>query len=163
MKLGGIDHDKERVFLISTTHGAETHALAAAIAAIKYTRDNNTIQSDHNKGLIICDKINELITKHKLNSYIEIKGHPCWLLMIFRDKTGQASDGMKTLFFQEVIKHGILFRGTFNISVSHTEEDLTKTFEGFDKAMAVYAKAVEEGFESYLVGEPIKPVFRKYN
>ena len=33
MELGGLDHDKERVFLMSTTHGAETHALAAAIAA----------------------------------------------------------------------------------------------------------------------------------
>lgn len=163
MKLGGIDHDQERVFLISTTHGAETHALAAAIASIKYTRDNNTIESDRKKGIIIRDKINELIAKHKLQSYMEIKGHPCWLLMVFRDKAGQPSDGLKTLFYQEVIKHGLLFRGTFNLSVSHTEEDLLKTFEGFDKAMAVYAKGVEEGFEKYLVGEPIKPVFRKYN
>lgn len=50
MRLGGIDHDKERVFLISTTHGAETHALRAAVASIKYTRDHNTIASDVEKG-----------------------------------------------------------------------------------------------------------------
>jgi glutamate-1-semialdehyde 2,1-aminomutase len=30
MKLGGLDHTRERVFLLSTTHGAETHSLAAA-------------------------------------------------------------------------------------------------------------------------------------
>jgi len=30
----GLDHDRERVFLLSATHGAETHALAAAVAAI---------------------------------------------------------------------------------------------------------------------------------
>jgi glutamate-1-semialdehyde aminotransferase len=163
MKLGGIDHDKERVFLISTTHGAETHALRAAIASIKYTRDNNTIDSDHKKGLVIRERVKQLIAKHKLEKHLEVKGHPCWLLMLFRDKAGNLSDGMKTLFFQEVIKHGLLFRGTFNISVSHSQEDMDKTFEGFDKAMAVYAKAVEEGYEKYLVGEPIKPVFRKYN
>lgn len=163
MRLGGIDHDQERVFLISTTHGAETHALAAAIASIKYTRDHNTIASDYQKGLIIRDNINQLISKHGLNDYLEIKGHPCWLLMVFRDKNKQASDGMKTLFYQEVIKHGILFRGTFNISVSHSEADMQKTFEAFDKAMLVYSKAVEEGYATYLVGEPIKPVFRKYN
>lgn len=163
MKLGGLDHDQERVFLISTTHGAETHALAAAIASIKYTRDHNTIEDDHRKGLIIREEITRLIARHQLEPYIELKGHPCWQLMIFKDKTGQASDGLKTLFFQEVIRHGILFRGTFNLSVSHTDEDLQKTFEGFDKALAVYARGVEEGYERYLTGEPVKPVFRKYN
>jgi hypothetical protein len=34
MRLGGVDHDRERVFLLSTTHGAETHGLAAAIATM---------------------------------------------------------------------------------------------------------------------------------
>jgi len=29
MELGGLKHDRERVFLLSTTHGAETHALAS--------------------------------------------------------------------------------------------------------------------------------------
>lgn len=163
MNLGGINHDKERVFLISTTHGAETHSLAAAIASITYTRDHNTIESDKQKGLIINKEVNALIKKHNLEKYLELKGHPCWQLMVFRDKDGVASDGLKTLFYQEVIKHGILFRGTFNLSVSHTEEDMRKTFEAFDKAMAVYAKGVEEGFEKYLVGEPVKPVFRKFN
>lgn len=163
MKLGGIDHDKERVFLISTTHGAETHALAAAIASIKYTRDNNTIASDYQKGIIIQENVKKLIEKHQLQNYIELKGHPCWLLTLFKDKNQQISDGYKTLFFQEVIKHGILYRGTFNISISHTEDDMTKTFDAFDKAMGVYAKAINEGYEKYLVGPVIKPVFRKYN
>lgn len=163
MELGGIDHDKERVFLISTTHGAETHSLAAAIASIKYTRDNNTIASDHKMGLIIHEKVKALIEKHRLEKHIGIKGHPCWQLMIFKDKEGTPNDGFKTLFFQEAIKHGILFRGIFNLSVSHTEEDLLRTFEGFDKAMSVYSKAIQEGFEKYLVGEPVKPVFRKFN
>ncbi len=164
MKLGGVDHDKERVFLISTTHGAETHALAAAIASIKYTRDHNTISSDEQKGILIRKKVEELISKHDLAKYIEIKGHPCWLLMIFRDQSGSASDGFKTLFFQEMIKQGILFRGMFNISVSHSEDDLKLTFSALDKCFKVYAEAIATGgFEKHLVGSPVKPVFRKYN
>lgn len=163
MKLGGIDHDKERVFLISTTHGAETHALAAAIASIKYARDNNTIASDEKKGIQIREQVEKLIAKYNLQKHLEIKGHPCWLLMLFKDKEGVASDGFKTLFFQELIKHGILFRGTFNISVSHSDEDIRITIEAFDKAMEVYSKAIAEGYEKYLVGPPIKPVFRKFN
>ena len=163
MKLGGIDHDKERVFLISTTHGAETHALAAAIASIKYTWENNTIAEDEKKGLQIREAITNLIAKHGLEKSLEIKGHPNWLLMVFKDREGVASDGFKTLFYQEVIKHGILFRGTFNISVSHSQADMDKTFDAFDAAMKVYKQALETGYEKFLVGEPIKPVFRKYN
>lgn len=163
MNLGGINHDKERVFLISTTHGAETHSLAAAIAAIKYTRDNKTIASDHAKGLIIEKEVNRLIEKHGLQNVLQLKGHPCWLVMFFKDKQGQMSDGLKTLFFQEMIKHGVLFRGVFNISVSHTQEDLDRTFVALEEAMKVYKLAVEEGYQKYLVGEPVKPVFRKFN
>jgi glutamate-1-semialdehyde aminotransferase len=164
MKLGGIDHDKERVFLISTTHGAETHTLAAAIASLKYTRDHKTIESDIVKGERIRKNVQQLISKHNLEKSREIKGHACWLLMIFKDQNGVASDGFKTLFYQEVIKHGILFRGTFNISVSHTDQDLERTFAAFDESLKVYSAALADGgYEKYLVGEPIKPVFRKYN
>jgi glutamate-1-semialdehyde 2,1-aminomutase len=67
------------------------------------------------------------------------------------------------LFFQELIKYGILYRGTFNISPSHSEEDIQQTVDAFSMAMKVYKKALESGYEKYLVGEPIKPVFRKWN
>ena len=40
MRLGGTDHDKERVFLLSTTHGAERHSLAAALETMRvYKRE----------------------------------------------------------------------------------------------------------------------------
>ena len=39
MRLGGLDHDQQRVFLLSTTHGAETHALAAAHETIRIYRE----------------------------------------------------------------------------------------------------------------------------
>ena len=50
MELGGMNHDKERVFLLSTTHGAETHSLAAAIATIKFYKENNVIERMHEQG-----------------------------------------------------------------------------------------------------------------
>jgi len=45
MELGGLHHDKERVFLLSSTHGAENHALAAAIETMKIYRRDNVIAS----------------------------------------------------------------------------------------------------------------------
>jgi glutamate-1-semialdehyde aminotransferase len=163
MELGGINHNKERVFLISSTHGAETHALAAAIAAIKYAKDNNTIDSDYKKGEAILKSVNKLIEKNELQNYIEIKGHPCWLLMIFKDSNGIANDAFKTLFYQEMIKYGVFFRSAFNITVSHSEKDIELTMDAIDQSMKVYTKALKEGVENFLVGPAIKPVFRKYN
>lgn len=163
MELGGLQHDRERVFLISTTHGAETHALAGAMATLKYTRDNKTIENDKQMGVQVKTRVHELINKHNLSNYVEIKGHPCWLLMLFKDADQKYSDGMKTLFFQEMVKYGILFRGTFNFSPSHSQQDIDTTIDAMDNAFAVYKKALNEGWQNYLVGEPVKPVFRKYN
>src|SRR5262249_58188060 len=44
MRLGGLDHDRERVFLLSTTHGAETHALAAALANMQVYEQEPVIE-----------------------------------------------------------------------------------------------------------------------
>ncbi len=52
MELGGIYHDKERVFLLSTTHGAENHALAAAIATMNIFRKEGVIEHLDRQGEI---------------------------------------------------------------------------------------------------------------
>jgi len=165
MELGGITHNKERVFLISTTHGAETHSLAAAIATLKAAKSENAIDRCIEKGNKIKDGILKLIIDYKLEKYISIKGHPNWQLLLFRGVEGVLSDGYKTLVFQEAIKHGILFRGYFVPTISHTNEDIRVTLAAFDKIFQLYVKALAspEGYAEYLVGEPVKPVFRKLN
>lgn len=50
MELGGIKHDKPRVFLLSTTHGAESHSLAAAIATMSVYRDEPVIEHLYRQG-----------------------------------------------------------------------------------------------------------------
>ena len=49
------------------------------------------------------------------------------------------------------------------ISYAHGEEELKRTKKALEKTFRVYKKAVNKGYEKYLVGEVIKPVFRKYN
>ena len=44
MRLGGLDHDQPRVFLLSTTHGAETHALAASLETLRIYRERNVVE-----------------------------------------------------------------------------------------------------------------------
>ena len=165
MELGGINHNKERVFLISTTHGAETHALAAAIASIKIIKRENGIERNIALSNKLIIELEKLIKSNHLEEFILLKGHPNWKLMLFKDREKNYSDAYKTLLFQELIKDGIFFRGTFNPTISHTMHDVEITLEAFDKAFAVYQQALNspKGFRDFLVGEPIKPVFRKWN
>ncbi|MDD2806180.1 MAG: glutamate-1-semialdehyde 2,1-aminomutase [Elusimicrobiales bacterium] len=164
MNLGGIDHDKERVFLISTTHGAETHSLAAAMATIKAVKENNLVERNIKMGETLRKGLEDGIKAAGLSEYITVKGHPCWLLMLFRDAEKQLSDGFKTLVMQEAVKNGLLFRGSFVFSLAHGEKELSKTIRIFQKIFKTYKKAIKAGtYKDLLVGDPVKPVFRKFN
>jgi glutamate-1-semialdehyde 2,1-aminomutase len=164
MELGGLQHKKEKVFLISTTHGAETHALRAALATLQVAKKENSQKRMEEVGTQVKNRFEKLIKDKNLENYVSIKGHPSWLLVIFKDENGKPCNGFRTLIFQELIKLGIFFRGTFVPTLSHSLEDIEKTFQAFDKVFDLYKTALSEGgYKKYLVGEPIKPVFRKYN
>jgi glutamate-1-semialdehyde 2,1-aminomutase len=49
------------------------------------------------------------------------------------------------------------------VSYAHSDEDINKTIEAIDGALEVYARALEEGAEKYLVGRPSQIVQRRYN
>jgi glutamate-1-semialdehyde 2,1-aminomutase len=65
MKLGAINEkNKERVFLLSTTHGAEMASFGAFIESVKFMKKNNVIKKNGKyaetlirKGNIISEKI----------------------------------------------------------------------------------------------------------
>ena len=44
-----------------------------------------------------------------------------------------------------------------------SEDDMNLVFKAAGEALDVYAKALDEGTGNYLVGNPIKPVFRPRN
>ncbi|MGH3762010.1 glutamate-1-semialdehyde 2,1-aminomutase, partial [Actinophytocola sp.] len=50
MELGGLRDTRERVFLLSTTHGAETHALAAAMAVMDTYAEEGVTERLHALG-----------------------------------------------------------------------------------------------------------------
>jgi glutamate-1-semialdehyde 2,1-aminomutase len=62
---------------------------------------------------------------------------------------------------QEMIKRGILFQGIFYPTFSHTKNDVDFMVEAFTESLDVYTKALEDGYDKFLVGPPAKAVFRK--
>lgn len=162
MELGGIRKKGERkLFLISTTHGGETSALAAGLATIGVFKKQNVIAHNHRMGDLFISGTRKLLEKHELTNHIDQLQFNWHASMGFRNAKKEPCFGMRTLFNQEVIARGVLFQGIFCPNFSHTEEDVDHILWAFDEAMAVYKKGLEDGYEKHLVGDMIKPVFRK--
>jgi len=163
MRLGGLDHiDKPRVFLLSTTHGAETHALAAAIATMRIYASESVVEHLYQNGSRLKKGVEEAILLRKLNNFVKISGRPCCLLYNTLDHDGQPSQAYRSLFLQETIKRGVLMPSLV-VSYSHTEADIDATIEAIDGALEVYERALNDGPEAYLVGRPSQTVYRHYN
>lgn len=162
MELGGIYHDKQRVFLLSTTHGAEGHSLAAAIETMRVYKREDVIKYFYLQGERLADGIHKLIVENHVQGYFEVVGKPCNLIYVTRDQDKNRSQAFRTLFLQETIKRGLLMPSLV-VSFSHTDNDIKRTIEAVGDALHVYRKALDEGVEKYLIGRPVKPVFRAYN
>lgn len=161
MKLGGLDHDKERVFLLSLTHGAENHCLAAALEIMRFYKREPVIENLWRQGERLARGVQKSIDEHKLNGYFTLMGKPCCLIYGTRDETKKTSQSFRTLFLQEIIKRGIL-APSFIVSYTHYDDDIDRTIEVIHEGLFVYKKALEEGIGKYLVGRSVMPVFRKF-
>lgn len=162
MELGGLQHDRERVFLLSTTYGAESHALAAAIETMNIYEREPVIEHLTAQGDRLREGINQMIATHNVADYFGVMGKPCNQVYYTLDQDGERSQPFRTLFMQETIKRGLLMPSLV-VSYSHSDEDIDRTVEAIGEALAVYRQALDEGVEHYLNGRSVQPVFRKFN
>ena len=163
MRLGGLDcTDRPRVFLLSTTHGAETHAMAAAIATMQVYEREPVIAHLEHKGRQLTMMAEQAIARHGLAEYVTVTGRSACLLYGTLDRDRNPSQAFRTLFLQETIRRGVLMPSLV-VSYSHSSEDIERTVEAIDGALGVYARALEHGVERYLVGRPSQPVYRRFN
>ena len=162
MRLGGLEHGQPRVFLLSTTHGAETHALAASLETLRIYREREVVDFLWKQGARLRSGINEVVRRHAMADKFEVVGRECNLIYRTRDSQGEPSQAFRTLFLQELIRGGVI-APSFVVSFSHSDEDVDRTIEVVDHALEIYARALEDGIEKYLVGRPVKPVNRRDN
>jgi len=162
MDLGGIHHNGERVFLVSTTHGAEMCGLGAFLKTLEiYQNENVCAHMDH-YGKKLKEGMNQLAGVHGVSDYFSVEGKACSPGFVTLDSNKKGCLKFRTLFIQEMIKNNVLMP-FIALSASHDDEDLKVTLDAADKALLVYKKALNDGVDNYLEGRPIKPVFRKEN
>jgi glutamate-1-semialdehyde 2,1-aminomutase len=162
MRLGGLDHDQPRVFLLSTTHGAETHALAASLQTIEIYSKNHVVEFLWKQGERLRSLVKRSVAENRLEGFFELLGRPCNLVFETRDETGGRSQSFRTLFMQELIRRGVI-APSFVVSFSHSDADIDRTADAVFESHVVYRKALDEGIEKYLEGRPVKPVNRRHN
>ncbi|MGC8734937.1 MAG: glutamate-1-semialdehyde 2,1-aminomutase, partial [bacterium] len=163
MKLGSIEFEgQERVFLLSTTHGGEMTSLAAFIATVNFMQQQNVIDYIWDYGRNLIKLINEKAKQYGISDYFKVFGVECSPYYLTYDREGNVSLAFKTLFMQEMINKGVIIPW-ISLSYSHNQEELQRTELALDHAFYIYSLALEDGYQKYLKGNIVKPVFRKYN
>lgn len=162
MELGGLRHDRDRVFLLSTTHGAETHSLAAALATIAVYREEDVIGRLRDAGRRLRDGVDSAAVAAGVAEFVRVVGHDSNLVYETRGPDGRPSQAYRTLFMQELVRRGIL-GPSFVVNYSHDDAAIDATVEAVAEALPIYARALEDGVESFLSGPSVKPVYRRFN
>lgn len=163
MELGGLRQtERERVFLLSTTHGAESVALGAAIETMRIYRDEPVTDALEASGARLRAGIAAHAASLGLEDCLTLNGRGCALVFGTLDREGSASQPLRSLLLQELLRHGVLAPSLLP-AYAHSDEDLEHTIAAFGLALEVYARALEEGAERYLVGPPGDVVYRPWN
>lgn len=163
MPLGAITGKSEymKIFnevFYSTTYGGETLSLAAAIAVINEFEEKPVIKHCWKLGQIFVNEFNKISNEIGIN--IKAEGLPVRSSIVCRDKNDQPSLIIKSLFYQELIKRGIMFGpGYVFLSYSHTENDIKMTLRSCEQGMKIVRRAIDENrIKHSLKGKVMKPV-----
>ena len=163
MELGSIEFEgRERVFLLSTTHGAEMSPLAAFIETMNFMEKNNVVEHLWSYGKKLISLINAIAKEYEVDNSLFAGGVECSPVYYTFDQNKNISLELKTLFMQEMIKNGVLMPW-IALSYSHSDRELELTERALRKTLEVYRKAYVNGVDNYLDGDVVKPVFRRYN
>ena len=162
MELGGLFHDRERVFLISTTHGAEMSGLGAFVETVNVYKELDVVSRIWNAGRKLMEGMNQIASELGIGEHFRFFGAPCSPHFTTKDGDGDESLQFRTLFLQEMVKNQVLIPWVA-LCYMHAASDIDRALEAGRNSLKVYRHALNEGLDKFLVGRPIKPVFRKYN
>jgi glutamate-1-semialdehyde 2,1-aminomutase len=160
---GGIlQTERERVFLLSATHGGETHALAAALATIRIMRREPVVATLWKIGAALTTAFNARSRREGLGERIFLDGYGCFPTL--HCNTNGATDAvLRTLFLQEMAARGVIFNFLAPAYV-HDDVAVDATMKAAGAALTACAEAIErDDVESRLLGPVLRPVFRRRN
>jgi glutamate-1-semialdehyde aminotransferase len=165
MRLGSIygRHGK-RVHLLSSTYGGDVIGLAAAIETLKVLKKYTVSNHIGSISVLLRKRLHQIIHSEKLQDILSVIGSRGRLALLCQPFGTCSASEVKTYFFQELIREGVLFNGYFAPSFSHGKREVEFTARAWRRACRKLRRALDSGnLREKLVGEPIKAVFRTFN
>ncbi|MFE2408868.1 glutamate-1-semialdehyde 2,1-aminomutase [Kitasatospora sp. NPDC059408] len=161
MEWGGLRHTGDRVFLLSTTHGAETHSLAAAMAVQTTYVEEGVTARLHALGERLAGGVREAAAGMGVGDHVVVRGRASNLVFATLDENREPSQQYRTLFLRQLLAGGVL-APSFVVSSALGDADIDRTVAVVAGACAVYRKALDTGDPTpWMGGRPVKPVFRR--
>lgn len=162
MELGGLNTDRERVFLLSTTQGPERVGLAAFRAVAAVYRASDPVGAMESAGRALADGVNSAARAAGLADHVQVIGRPSCLVFATRNADGVPSQAFRTLFLQELIARGVLGQ-SFVTSAAHDSDDIELTIDAATAALGPYGDALAaRSVEGLLRGRPVAPAIRRH-
>ena len=128
MEAGGLNTDASRVFLLSTTHGAEATGLAAYLAVSKAYAERDVVAEMEVQGTKLRSGLEQVAKEAGMSEHVVFLGRPSCMVFATKDHNGQPSQAFRTLFMQELLRRGVLGQSLV-ISAAHTDADINQTIE----------------------------------
>ncbi len=163
MEHGSIEFEgRERVFLLSTTHGAEMCGLSAFMETVAFMERNGVCGHIWNWGSRFIRMFNDVSRESGTWPSVRAGGPGCKPVFLTLGADGLPSMPLRTLFMQEMARHGVLMPQV-TVAFRHGEPELAAVEAALRAALPVVARGISGGIEPLLEGPAVKPVFRRFN
>lgn len=165
MELGGIRHSSDRVFLMSSTYGAERVSLAASMVTVRKLRETDILKSNGIIAKMLVESFRHSVEVFGLKDRVQIEGLPLLPKVTFWDRNKNEDFALKTLFMQEMVKQECLLPSYFmSICASHRLVELKIITTAIKKTLDFISNSgALDRPSDFLRGKEVKPVFRIRN
>lgn len=163
MELGGLEHEGERVFLLSQTHSSETTGLAACRATLEECERIDVTSHVWSLGERLVSAVRRLADEEGVEDLVRVIGFDCNPQILCTRPDGAYWPALHTSFHEAVIAEGVLIPWT-TITAAHGDEELDITLAAIRAGMRRVRVAVDSGdVEGSFAGDAVRPVFRRFN
>ena len=144
----------------SFTAGGETLSIAAALATLNKLQTHDVLREITAQGDRWNNTVRILIDQHNLSDVLSISGHPAWSFLRISSSGNVDEFAIKTLFMQEMLDGGILCLGSHLLTFSHSDEEINKIIEVYEKFLVVLKIGLKKGsLDGVLRCDKLRPLF----
>lgn len=155
-----IMREMENIFF-SGTFGGELLSLAAANVVLGMHQKDEISPRLNKYGEELSQDLQKVIDQADMSGLLEIKGHPTWKFLEWKDGREFTAPELKTFFMQEMFRSGILILSTHNVTLAHNKKIRGVIISKYERVLTLMKKAINSGnLKDKLEVVPLKPLFK---